>query len=73
MPTPEPGPNEVRIRIAASGINPGDVKKRRDQFRVGIPYARTRGIARLAGLAVDAIEAAATPPLRRRKTRTARR
>jgi hypothetical protein len=25
MPDPEPGPAEVRIRVAASGINPGDV------------------------------------------------
>ena len=24
--TPEPGPGEVRIRVTASGINPGDVK-----------------------------------------------
>ena len=30
MATPEPGPGEVRIRVAASGINPGDVKKRQD-------------------------------------------
>lgn len=40
MPTPEPGPNEVRIRVAASGINPGDVKKRQDKFGVGMPYPR---------------------------------
>ena len=40
MPTPEPGPGEVRIRVAASGINPGDVKKRSDTFGVGMPYPR---------------------------------
>ena len=40
MPTPEPGPGEVRIRVAASGINPGDVKKRRDAFGLGMPYPR---------------------------------
>ena len=28
MPDPHPGPGEVRIRVARSGINPGDVKKR---------------------------------------------
>jgi NADPH2:quinone reductase len=28
MPTPEPGAGEVRIRLAFSGINPDDVKKR---------------------------------------------
>ena len=27
IPDPHAGPGEVRIRIARSGINPGDVKK----------------------------------------------
>src|SRR6202162_3295912 len=40
MADPRPGPGEVRIRIAASGINPGDVKKRQDSFGVGMPYPR---------------------------------
>jgi NADPH2:quinone reductase len=40
MDTPMPGPGEVRIRIAASGINPGDVRKRQDAFGVGMPYPR---------------------------------
>ena len=40
MATPEPGPGEVRILAAASGINPGDVKKRQDAFGVGMPYTR---------------------------------
>jgi hypothetical protein len=30
MPDPSPAAGEVRIRIVASGINPGDVKKRQD-------------------------------------------
>ena len=30
MPDPIPAAGEVRIRVAASGINPGDVKKRQD-------------------------------------------
>ena len=34
---PSPGPGEVRIRIAASGINPGDIKKRQDAFGYGCP------------------------------------
>ena len=38
MPAPVPGPDEVRIRIHASGVNPGDVKKRQDQFGVGMPF-----------------------------------
>jgi NADPH2:quinone reductase len=40
MPDPIPGPNEVRIRIAASGINPGDIKKRQDSFGIGMAYPR---------------------------------
>jgi D-arabinose 1-dehydrogenase-like Zn-dependent alcohol dehydrogenase len=40
MPDPTPGPGEVRIRIAASGINPGDVKKRQNAFGYGMPYPR---------------------------------
>src|SRR5258705_10923643 len=40
MPDPVPGPAEVRIRVAASGINPGDVKKRQDAFGYGRPYPR---------------------------------
>ena len=28
MPDPHPAKGEVRVRIAASGINPADVKKR---------------------------------------------
>ena len=40
MPDPSPGPGEVRIRIAASGINPGDTKKREDAFGYGMPYPR---------------------------------
>ena len=40
MPDPAPGPREVRIRLAASGINPGDTKKRGDTFGLGMPYPR---------------------------------
>src|SRR4051812_28838560 len=40
MPDPEPGPAEVRIRVAASGVNPGDMKKRQDAFGYGMPYPR---------------------------------
>jgi NADPH2:quinone reductase len=40
MTDPEPGPGEVRIRVAASGINPGDMKKRQDAFGVGMPFPR---------------------------------
>ena len=40
MAAPDPGPGEVRIRVHASGVNPGDVKKRQDQFGVGMPFPR---------------------------------
>lgn len=40
METPLPGAGEVRVRLGASGINPGDIKKRQDAFGVGMPYPR---------------------------------
>lgn len=40
MDEPQPLAGEVRIRIAASGVNPGDVKKRQNAFGVGMPYPR---------------------------------
>jgi NADPH:quinone reductase len=40
MDDPLPLAGEVCIRVAASGINPGDVKKRQDAFGYGMPYPR---------------------------------
>lgn len=40
MPAPNPAPGEVRIRVAVSGINPGEVKKRSDAFGIGMPHPR---------------------------------
>lgn len=40
MNEPLPPPGEVSIRVAFSGVNPGDVKKREDAFGVGMPYPR---------------------------------
>ena len=40
MDDPQPRAEEVRIRVAFSGVNPGDVKKREDAFGVGMPYPR---------------------------------
>jgi NADPH:quinone reductase len=40
MADPVPATGEVRIRVAASGINPGDVKKRQDAFGYGMAYPR---------------------------------
>lgn len=39
-PTPEPGPGEVRVRLAVSGITPGDTKKRGDWVGHAMPYPR---------------------------------
>src|SRR5579862_7367735 len=40
MPDPAPASGEVRIRLSASGVNPGDIKKREDAFGYGMPYPR---------------------------------
>jgi NADPH2:quinone reductase len=40
MPEPVPAAGEVRIRIEASGVNPGDVKKRQNAFGYGMAYPR---------------------------------
>jgi NADPH:quinone reductase len=40
MDDPHPQAGEIRIRLAFSGVNPGDVKKREDAFGVGMPYPR---------------------------------
>src|ERR1700724_654811 len=37
--TPEPGPGEVRIKLATSGVNPSDVKSREGRTRK-IAYPR---------------------------------
>ena len=40
MPDPRPEQGEVRIRLVASGVNPGDIKKRQDALGVGMPFPR---------------------------------
>ena len=40
MSDPMPGPGEFRIRVAASGVNPGDIKKRQNAFGYGMSYPR---------------------------------
>jgi NADPH:quinone reductase len=54
MADPAPGAGEVRIRIAASGINPGDIKKRENAFGYGMPYPRVIPHSDGAGV-VDAV------------------
>jgi NADPH2:quinone reductase len=38
--TPEPGPGEVRVRLAASGVNPSDVKSRAGLRAKELPFPR---------------------------------
>src|SRR2546423_1015679 len=40
MAEPGPSPGEVRVRVALSGINPGDSKKRGDWVGSGLPFPR---------------------------------
>jgi NADPH2:quinone reductase len=57
--TPEPGPGEVRIRLAASGVNPSDVKSREGRTRKiafprVIPHSDGAGIIDKVGAGVAA-------------------
>src|SRR2546430_2917824 len=40
MAEPEPSPGEVRVRLALSGVNPGDTKKRGDWLGNRVPFPR---------------------------------
>ena len=40
LPTPEAGPSEVRVRLAASGVNPADVKLRSGLSSYGYRFPR---------------------------------
>jgi NADPH2:quinone reductase len=54
MPDPIPSSGEVRIRIAASGISPGDIKKRQDALDqgacLGIPGITAHRAVHVAGV-----------------------
>ncbi|WP_227870816.1 NADPH:quinone reductase [Orrella marina] len=56
-PTPEPGPGEVRIRLAYSGVNPSDVKSRAGSRPVSdlyiIPHSDGAGVIDQVGAGVD--------------------
>jgi NADPH2:quinone reductase len=40
MPDPDPKGGEVRIRVRASGVNPGEIKKRQGWLGSAMPYPR---------------------------------
>ena len=60
MEDPQPISGEIRIRVAFSGINPGDVKKRQDDFGVGMPFQRVIPHSDGAGT-VDAVGEGVSP------------
>ena len=58
LPIPKPGPNEVRVRMAFSGINPTDVKTRagltpRDIAEFQIPHLDGAGVVDIVGANID--------------------
>src|SRR3954463_16231367 len=59
MPEPEAGPGEVRVRVALSGVNPGDTKKRgawlgnRMPFPRVVPHSDGSGVIDAVGQGVD--------------------
>ena len=59
MPDPQPGPGEVRVRIAYSGVNPSDVKRRAGSNVAAMPFPRVipdmdgSGVIDRAGPGVD--------------------
>ena len=60
LPTPQPGPGEVRVKLAFSGINPSDVKSRSGasnrgwNFPLTIPHSDGAGTVDAVGAGVDA-------------------
>jgi NADPH:quinone reductase len=40
IPTPVPGPGEVRVKVAWSGVNPSDVKSRAGTRTTSLPFVR---------------------------------
>ena len=59
LPIPEPGPDEVRVRIHVSGLNPTDVKARTG-FSADMPYPRIIPHQDGAGV-IDAVGANVSP------------
>src|SRR3954453_11405639 len=59
MAEPEAGPGEVRVRVALSGVNPGDTKKRGDwlgsrmPFPGIVPHSGGSGVIDAVGEGVD--------------------
>ena len=60
LPSPQPGPGELRVRLHASGVNPSDVKTRaglrnpQPPFPRVVPHSDGAGIVDAVGAGVDA-------------------
>jgi len=60
MPEPHPQAGEVRIRVRASGVNPGEIKKRQGWLGSAMPYPRVVPHSDGAG-EIDAVGADVDP------------
>lgn len=57
LPTPTPGPGEVLVRLATSGVNPSDVKSRRSRPLISdriVPHSDGAGVIEAVGADVSA-------------------
>lgn len=59
LPVPQPGPGEVRVRLATSGVNPSDVKSRSGRFApmafpMVVPHSDGAGVIDAVGAEVEA-------------------
>jgi NADPH:quinone reductase len=57
LPTPEPGPGELRVRLATSGVNPSDVTSRQGRPLGGdliVPHSDGAGVVDAVGEGVEA-------------------
>ena len=64
MDAPRPGPGEVLVRLRASGINPGEIKKRADWMGFGIGYPRVIPHSDGAGTIEEVGEGVSSSPRR---------
>ena len=60
LPTPEPGPGEVRVKLAWSGVNPSDVKNRAGYRTTRLAYPRIVPHSDGAGF-IDAVGSGVAP------------
>jgi len=65
MPTPEPGPGEVRVRLHASAVNPADANRRAGRLH-GMDYPRVIPNSDGAGV-IDAVGKGVDPDLLARR------